>query len=64
MLLLSRKLGESIVIAGQYIVTVVEIRGDKVRLGVDAPRSVIVDRMEIHEQRRGPDEVDLGESGA
>jgi len=49
MLVLSRKKNESIVIDGNIEVTVVEIRGDKVRLGVDAPREVSVDRREVHE---------------
>jgi carbon storage regulator len=48
MLVLSRKRNEKIVIDGQVEVTVVEIRGDKVRLGVVAPRDVVVDREEIH----------------
>ena len=37
MLILSRKLGEQIVIADNIVITVVEIRGDKVRLGIEAP---------------------------
>jgi carbon storage regulator len=40
MLVLSRKLNESIVIDGDITVTVVEVRGDKVRLGVQAPKEV------------------------
>jgi carbon storage regulator len=48
MLVLSRKSNESIVIAGEITVTVLEIRGDQVRLGIDAPRSVTVHREEIH----------------
>lgn len=48
MLVLSRKRDESIVIADQIVVTVVEIRGDRVRLGVEAPRHIPVYRGEIH----------------
>ena len=49
MLVLSRKTDEVIVINGNIRVMVVEVRGDKVRLGIDAPRDVRVDRLEIHE---------------
>ncbi len=47
MLVLSRKKNESIVINNDITVTVVEIRGDKVRLGIVAPRDVPVHREEI-----------------
>ena len=61
MLVLTRKVKEAIVIAGKVRVVVAEIRGEKVRLGVEAPRVVTVDREEIHllKQRpsRGPPEV-------
>jgi carbon storage regulator len=49
MLVLSRKLNERIVINGNIVVTVVDIRGDKVRLGVEAPRDVAVYRSELLE---------------
>jgi carbon storage regulator len=49
MLVLSRKKNESIVIRDDIVVTVVEIRGDKVRLGIDAPKEVAVHRQEVHE---------------
>lgn len=48
MLVLSRKKNESIVIDDTIIVTVVEIRGDKVRLGIQAPKEVPVHRSEVH----------------
>jgi len=48
MLVLSRKSGESIVIGNDIIITVVEFRGDQVRLGIDAPRSVPVYREELY----------------
>jgi carbon storage regulator len=51
MLVLSRRLGESIVIGGEIYVTVVSIKGDNVRLGVTASADVPVDRLEIHERR-------------
>ena len=47
MLVLSRKKNESIVINDDIKVTIVEIRGDKVRIGVEAPASVSVHRQEV-----------------
>lgn len=49
MLVLSRKKNESIIINDHIVVTVVEIRGDKVRLGIDAPKDVTVHRREVYE---------------
>lgn len=49
MLVLSRKKDESIIINDQIRVTIVEIRGDKVRLGIDAPKEVSVHRREVYE---------------
>lgn len=47
MLVLSRNKGEQIVVADNVVITVVEIRGDKVRLGVEAPKEVSVHRKEV-----------------
>ena len=47
MLVLSRKKNESIVINNDITIVVVEIRGDKVRLGVEAPKEVPVHRREV-----------------
>lgn len=49
MLVLSRKKNESIVINDDITIVVVEIRGDKVRLGVEAPKDVPVHRLEVYE---------------
>jgi carbon storage regulator len=49
MLVLSRKKNESIIINDHITVTVVEIRGDKVRLGIEAPKEVSVHRREVYE---------------
>jgi len=51
MLVLTRRLNETIVIDGEIRVSVVAIHGDKVRLGITAPDSVRVDRHEVHERR-------------
>jgi carbon storage regulator len=52
MLVLSRKNNESIVINDQIVVTVIEVRGDKVRLGIEAPREVPVHRREVYNKIR------------
>lgn len=49
MLVLSRKLNEAIVIAGNITITIVEVRGDKVRLGIEAPKDVPVHRQEVQD---------------
>jgi carbon storage regulator len=53
MLVLSRKKNESIVINNDITVTVVEIRGDKVRLGIVEPKEVPVHRHEVYEAIHG-----------
>ncbi|HKI38581.1 MAG TPA: carbon storage regulator CsrA [Gemmataceae bacterium] len=52
MLVLTRKVGEEIVIGDNIHLTVVAIRGDRVRLGISAPEEVVVDRQEVHERRQ------------
>ena len=52
MLVLSRKKNESIVINNDITIVVVEIRGDKVRLGVEAPKEVPVHRREVYDAIR------------
>ena len=49
MLVLSRRPNESIVINDKIVITVIEIRGDKVRLGIEAPTEVPVHRQEVYE---------------
>mgnify|MGYP001304163796 CR=1 FL=1 len=49
MLVLSRKRNERIVIDGNIVVTIVDIRGDKVRLGIEAPKDVSIHRNEVFE---------------
>jgi carbon storage regulator len=52
MLVLSRKMGESIVINDDIVITVVDIRFDKVRLGIEAPKEVPVHRREVFDDIR------------
>jgi carbon storage regulator len=51
MLVLTRRSGEQIVIANDIVVTVLAVEGNKVRIGIEAPRSVRIDRQEIHQRR-------------
>ncbi|MCE9533042.1 MAG: carbon storage regulator [Planctomycetes bacterium] len=51
MLVLSRRPGEEIIIDGNIRVTVVSVKGDRVRIGIAAPASVSVDRAEVHARR-------------
>jgi len=47
MLVLSRKRDERIVIGDNVVITIIDIRGDKVRLGIDAPSDVTIHRQEV-----------------
>ena len=60
MLVLSRQRDESIIIADNIKITIVDIRGDKVRLGIDAPKEIPVHRREVYEaiQRNEPSAKD------
>ena len=64
MLVLSRQKDESIIIGDDIEVTIVDVRGDKVRLGINAPRNVSVHRKEIYEaiqrekEQRAKEEVE------
>lgn len=63
MLVLSRKKNESIVINNDITIVVVEIRGDKVRLGVEAPKEIPVHRQEVYDAiKRNEQRVQEGES--
>ena len=48
MLVLTRKVGESITIGDQIEVTIIEIKGDQVKIGIEAPKSVDIHRKEIY----------------
>ena len=49
MLVLSRHRDESIMIGDDVMITIVDVRGDKVRLGIDAPQEIPVHRQEVYE---------------
>lgn len=51
MLVLTRRIGETIVIDNDIRITVVSVRGERVRLGISAPKFVQVDREEVYERR-------------
>ena len=51
MLVLTRRPGEEIIIDDNIRVTIVSIKGDRIRLGITAPSSVSVDRAEVHDRR-------------
>jgi carbon storage regulator len=63
MLVLSRKQKESIFINENIVVTVVGIRGDRVRLGIEAPREMPVHRKEVHERIQNRDGPTIGIPG-
>ena len=52
MLVLARKVGQSIVVNDNVEILIIEVRGDHVRLGIEAPRSIPVHRKELLEQIR------------
>lgn len=58
MLVLSRKKGEQICLGNEITLTIVEIRGDKVRIGIQAPQEMPVHRKEIHDQIHGVERFD------
>lgn len=68
MLILSRQTSQSIVINGNIVITVLEMSGDQVRLGIDAPREVTVHREEVEREiaeqnRRAAAASELGADG-
>ncbi len=60
MLVIPRKIGESVVISDDIILTVIEVRGDKVRLAIEHPNGVTVHRREIYEALASQREVGQG----
>ena len=63
MLILTRKVGESVLIGDDISITVLSVRGNQVKLGVEAPKEVSVHREEIYQRiKQTPDEPYLGPS--
>ena len=60
MIVIPRKKGESVVISDDIILTVIEVRGDKVRLGIEHPKGVTVHMGEIYEAILTQQEVGQG----
>jgi carbon storage regulator len=56
LLILTRRVGESIVVGDDIVVTVFEVRGDSVRIGIEAPRSVKVHREEVYKELQAANE--------
>ena len=63
MLVLSRKKDESIVINDNIVVTIVEIRRDKVRLGFEAPKDVPIHRREVYDAIKLSEQTESNETG-
>jgi carbon storage regulator len=57
MLVLTRRTGEAIRVGHDIVVTVMELKGSQVRLGIDAPKEVAVHRQEIYEQIKAQSET-------
>jgi carbon storage regulator len=62
MLVLTRKSGEAINVGDDITVTVLEVRGNQVRLGIQAPLDVIIHRKELYEKIRGENLISAGSS--
>ena len=60
MIVIRREKGESVVIGDDIILTVIEVRGDKVRLGIEHPKGITVHRREIYEAILSHQEVGQG----
>jgi carbon storage regulator len=52
MLVLSRRVGETVVVNDDIQITIVEAKGGKIRLGITAPANVPIDRLEVHQRRQ------------
>lgn len=62
MLALSRKMGESIIVDNQIEITILEVKGEQVKIGVTAPKSVPVYRKEIYTQIQGANQEAVSNS--
>ncbi len=64
MLILTRRVGESLMIGDDVNVTVLDIRGNQIRIGVDAPRHIAVHRQEIYDRIKNEKQQGNGNSGS
>lgn len=64
MLILTRRVGETVMIGEDVAITVLRVKGNQVRLGVDAPKDVSVQREEIYQRMQGDGDGMAQESGA
>jgi len=64
MLILTRKLGERVTIGDDITITLLEIKGTQIKLGIEAPKSISIHRQEIYERirRENLESSDVGES--
>ncbi|MEM7378353.1 MAG: carbon storage regulator CsrA [Pseudomonadota bacterium] len=58
MLILTRKVGESVIIGDKFVVQVVDARGKHAKLGIEAPRDVAVHREEVLAKQQKPNDTD------
>ena len=58
MLLLNRNIGETIIIDGDVRITVMEVSGNQIRIGIDAPKNIKVYRNEIFERMQAEADID------
>jgi carbon storage regulator len=64
MLILTRRVGETVMIGNEVTVTVLGVKGNQVRIGVNAPKDVAVHREEIYERIRREEDGDAGSHAA
>ncbi|MDB6044032.1 MAG: csrA [Gammaproteobacteria bacterium] len=63
MLILTRRVGETVMIGDEVTITVLGVKGNQVRVGINAPKSVAVHREEIYERIKREQQGESGESG-
>jgi carbon storage regulator (csrA) len=64
MLILTRRVGETLMIGDEVTVTVLGVKGNQVRIGINAPKTVAVHREEIYQRIKGENEGDSSQEGS